>query len=110
MGGAAPQGFADGLIVDLSGTATAVTDHEMPAMGLVGRDATDKCVERLDAVDKTVHEEKLERPIDRRRRRASPFAVQFLENVIGAPRLMAAPNQLQHTTPERGQPHPLPFT
>ena len=41
-----------------------------------------------------------------RRRRPAPFPVKLLQQVIGAARLMAAPYQLQHPAPKRGQPHP----
>lgn len=78
-------------------------------MGLVGRHAADKGVKGLYSMDEAVQAQKFQRPIDRWRRRASPFPLQFLKDIIGATRLMTAPHQLQHTTPQRGQPHPLPF-
>ena len=65
-------------------------------MVAVGLWAADEGVEGFEAVDQAVLHQEIEGAVDRRRRRAAAVALQLLEQLIGADRRMAAPDQLQH--------------
>lgn len=57
-------------------------------------------------MDEVRFDQELERPIDRRRRSSSPFAVEAIQNLIGSRRLVAIPDQLENTSPQPSQAEP----
>ena len=60
-------------------------------------------IEAVDPVDQTFAAEKLQRPIDRGRRHAPAVLGQLIEDLIGADRRMAAPDQLEYPASQLGQ-------
>ncbi len=97
-------------IADFRRTATGPADQELP--GVVGCRlvASDEGVEALDTMDQTVFEQELQGPVDGRRCGASAFALQHVENVVGAHRLVAAPYQFQYPLTQLRQSDATPGT
>jgi hypothetical protein len=66
--------------------------------------AADEGVARFDAVDQALLDEELERAIDRGRLGAAAVGAQGLQELKGADRGMALPDQFQHPPADIGQP------
>ena len=81
-------------------------DEELTGVRRAWPRAADIGVSRLDAVNETVFEQELQRPIDRRRRDRTPAPAppQAVENLIRPDRLVTAPNEFEHTAALFGQP------
>jgi len=87
FGGAAQHG-GNGGVVELGGGAAAAADEELAHMRPFRPRAADIGVERFDAVDEAVLDEKIERAVDRGRRGAGMRAAQRLEHGVSADRLV----------------------
>ena len=72
-------------------------------MSLVGLGAADEGVAGFDAVDEALRDEELEGAVDGRRLRADAGLAQGIEDLIGADRLVAAPDELEHAASNLGQ-------
>ena len=70
-------------------------------MRLAGMAAADEGVHALDAVDQAVLDQEVERAIDGGRRRAEVLVAQLVEQRIGADRLVARPDELEHAAAQR---------
>ncbi len=70
-------------------------------MRLARMAAADEGIHALDAVDQPVLDQKIERPVDGGRRRAQILVAQFVEQRIGADRLVTRPHQLEHAPAQR---------
>ncbi len=83
-------------------------NEELPLVHMPGMAAADKGVERGDAVHQAVFQEEIQRPVDGGRRgTAAVFLAQHAEDVVGAQRPVALPDQLQHTLAQGSQAQPL---
>jgi len=102
--GAVGDGAVQLRIVDFSQGLAGGTDQELAGMGLPGADTAGEGVQRGEAVDQSLPLEKLEGPVDRRRRRPAPTLPELFQQRVGADRLVAAPDQFQHLAPQRRQP------
>ena len=83
------------------GVAAVGADQEEAAVGLAGMVAADKGIHALDTVDQAVLDQEVERPVDRRRRRAEFLAAQAVEQGVGADRLVPGPDQFENPPPQR---------
>ena len=86
---------ADPVIVEFDGVAALAAHQELAGMGVVGVRAADIGVQALDPVDKTLLDQKIERPIDRERCDAFALDRHVVENGISAARTMPAPYQFK---------------
>ncbi len=93
----------DGGIVELCHRAAIRTDKELAAMPARRIAAPDEGVQRLDPVDQLMIAQEIQRPVDGGGRYPVAFATQPVENVVGADRTMAGPDQLQHPAAQRRQ-------
>jgi zinc transport system substrate-binding protein len=109
--GTGDYGLADHRLLQLDGRVALAADQELALVGKLRLIAADEGVERGNAVDQAVFQEKIQRTVDRRRRRATTvFFAQHGEDVIGAQRLVALPDQLQHPFAQGGQAQTLART
>ena len=65
--------------------------------------ATDVGVLRTDAMDQALGEQEIQRPVNGRRRWPPAVTCQLLEDLVGAARTMAAPDQFEYPAPSWGQ-------
>ena len=95
-------GFDLGVIQLRSLTATA-TDEELRSMVKSRMVATDKGIQRIDAMDEPVPEEEIEGAVHCRWRRFVSVQGQLLQKIVGAHRSMIGPDQLQDPAAQLGQ-------
>ena len=60
-------------------------------------------IQALNAVDKSMLHEKIQRSVNGRRRSQFVFGLDLIQKVIGAHRFVATPNEFQDALAERGQ-------
>ena len=65
--------------------------------------AGEEGIAALDPVDEAVLHQKIERAVDRDRRRPRHRFGEFVDHLIGAERAVARQQRLQHLTPDRGE-------
>src|SRR5439155_14795390 len=92
----------DGLVVQLLGQPAVAADHELALMRVIGIETCDEGVERFDAMDEFLSEEKIDRAIDRRRHR---LAGELSEQPVGADRLPGFEDQREDPATRLGQAH-----
>ena len=63
--------------------------------------ATDEGIHRSQPVDKALLQQEIERAIDRGRRRPEILGAELVEERVGADRLVARPDEFQHTAAQR---------
>ncbi len=90
-------------IIDLGGVTAILTDQELTNVIMAGMLAPDIGLEGFDLMHQTMGLQKLQRPIHRRRRDRAFIRRQGRENIIGADRHMAFPDDLQHPAALTGQ-------
>src|SRR5689334_20754151 len=61
------QALDDPVIADFLGHAAIFADHKLALMRVLDVGAGDECARGLDLMDQLVREQKIERPVDRRR-------------------------------------------
>ena len=89
--------------------ATAA-DQKLTLVTVLRTGATDEGVQGRNPVHQPLLQEKVQRAVDRWRRRSSAILPrQGIENVVGAERLVAGPDQLQHPLAQRGEAHTGPL-
>ncbi len=71
-------------------------DQELAAVFIAGVSAAGVGVEAFDAVNETMFQQKIQRPVDRGRRAVKAFCAQLFQNSVGPHRFVAVPYQLQH--------------
>ena len=74
-------------------------------MAVVGLRAADEGVEAVDSMDQALGHQELEGAVHRWRLRRAHRIAERREQIIGLDRPMAAPDQLQHPAPQRGEPN-----
>jgi len=102
--GTGDYGLADHRLLQLDGRMALAADQELALVGKLRLIAADEGVERGNAVDQAVFQKEIQCTVDRRWRRATTvFLAQYGEDVIGAQRLVALPDQFQHPFAQGGQ-------
>src|SRR6185437_16118457 len=86
----------DGVIMQFLRRAAIAADDELALMRMAGIETGDEGIERFDAVDEFLLEEKIDGAIDRRRHR---MATQPPQQPIGADRLTRFENELEDAAP-----------
>src|SRR5690606_20989692 len=95
-------------VFQLDGGVAAAADQELPLVWMFRMAAADEGVERSDAMDQAVLQQEIQRPVHRGRRSAAAILLaQYGQDVIGAQRLVALPDQLQHALAQCGEAHAL---
>src|SRR5262245_18937149 len=108
FGGAAANRPLDPAVVQFSRRTAAAADEKLADMVAVRMHASDEGIEASDAVDQTVRDQKVQCAVNRGRCHATALTPEALENRIGADRLVAAPDQLQHAPSPFGEPRAAP--
>lgn len=95
---------ADAERVGLHNRPASLADKEARVVRLVVAEARDEGVERTDAVNKSVLDEKIQRAIDGRRRGGFvAFVSKFVENFICADGRMIGANEFENAPPRWGK-------
>ena len=95
------RNVAAGRLAD--GTAALADQEHDEIVAAVIMHAGDEGVAALDAVDEAVVAQKIERAVDRDRRRA-PMPGEALDDLVGAERAVAVQQRLEHLAAHRGEP------
>ena len=94
---------SDQWIVDLGDGPALAADQQLGTVIALPVRTTDKGIEGLDAVYESGLNEKIQRPVDCRRRRLLTIATQFIEYVVGLDRLVPTPDDLKYPVSDAGQ-------
>ena len=94
------------LVVDLGRIAAIAANEKVGLVGQARLGTADIGVEPIDPVDQPFAAEEFQRAVDRRRRHAPPARRQLVEDLVGADRRVAAPDQLQDPLAQLGEPGP----
>jgi len=97
---------AEAGVVQLDDRLAFIADQELALMRFGGVEATDEGAERLEPVNEVVFEQKIERPVDRRRRRVGLLGLELIEQIVGLDRPVGFEHQLEHPPPRRRQTQP----
>jgi hypothetical protein len=104
------QRVGDVVVFDFNDVAALRADQELGCVIMTGRmivgpfvDAADKRRQPFHAVDEAVGHQKIQRPIDRGRRRRSAQRPEAVEQFVGAGGLRGVEDQTKYVTPQRGQ-------
>lgn len=92
----AGDGAAHLWVIQLGYLVAVGTDQKLAGVFLAGMGAAGVGVEAFDTVDQAVFEQELQGAVDCRWRTVEPLCAHLFEQCVGADRLMAAPDQLQH--------------
>lgn len=96
--------LVQGLTFQLYRAAAFLAQQKMIVMPFVGSGAPDKGIQATDPVDQALLQEKIQGPVDRRRRHPpGRLGAQFVHQGIGPQRFVILPDQLQHLLTQRGQ-------
>ena len=95
-------------IVEFRCDAARSANQKLAGMDRLGTGAADEGTLRLDAVNETLLQEEVERPVNRRRRRRPAAAAKASQNLIGADRLMASPDEFENAPSRFRQRQPAP--
>src|SRR5690606_30259667 len=102
----ARRGF-DGLIEFRHGQfqdrAALSADQKSTAMMFTGMGTADEGVERGNPVNQAMLKQKVQGPVDRRRRGVVSIRGQLGQDIVGAQRLVGLPDKLQYPFPDRRQ-------
>jgi len=101
--GAANNQVANPLVIQLSHRAAMATDQELASVRIVGIRATDKRIKRIQSMDEIGLYQEIERPVYGGRRGITAIVFECRQNLVGAYRFMAVPNELQDATTLGGQ-------
>ncbi len=66
-------------------------------MGAARNGATNKSINRVQAVDQIRLDEKIKRPVDRRWRRLPAIPIEAVQNIVCADRLVTVPDEFEDT-------------
>src|SRR6218665_2543810 len=100
-------GFVDGIpqpggISNLFGIAAGLAEQEVTGVGGARMRAAYKGITGGNAMNQLLLQQEVQRAVHRRRCRLVPFGRELIEQLIGAQRTVAVPDQLQHT-PAQGR-------
>lgn len=100
----ATKGGSNFRVIDLGDVLALATDEELGEVPEVGPVATDEGVERIDPVDQARVQQEFQRPVDRGWSRSPAVPGKLGQQLVGAHRIMLAPDELQDPAPQRRQP------
>ena len=93
----------DLLIADFERARTTITDKKWHLMRLTGVVATNERVDRFELVNEAMLKQKIQRAIDRRRRRETRTVLETIKQVIGLDRNRRFSNQFEDAQSNRGE-------
>ena len=99
----AVEGRRNRGVVELGDLAAATADQEEGAMRRLGCLAADEGVEALDTMHQPLGHQEVERAVDRGWGDGAPLAAEQLQQLIGADRCVAAPDELEHPPTQLGE-------
>ena len=101
-------------ILDLGRLPTAPADQKlrrmvMPIRMFMRINTSNKRAQPLNPMHEPLRQQKLQRPINRRRRRSPTMPPQPLQQIISPSRRLGIQHQAKHQPPQLGQPRPAPL-
>lgn len=103
LGGLIADGPLDGPAVQFVDPAAGAADQELPVVVTLRLDAADEHVARGQPMNQPLFEQKVQRPVDRRRCAATPVGAQHVENRVGTQRLVVVEDDFQHSATQGSQ-------
>ena len=98
------QACHDFVVLNLFGRAAVFTDYELALMRVLGIATRDKRIGGFDPVDQLVHEQKVERTVNRGGTELTALLLEFREQSVGFCRLVGSQDQLENPPAHRRQP------
>ena len=97
-------------VVHFRDCAAVLADQELTDMPPVWFSATDKGIQRFDAMHQALVLKEFQGAVYGRRRRPPPLTAQSVEEVVGLDRFVTVPDQLKHPPAQIRQPVATPLT
>lgn len=99
------------VVLQLGDPLAVAADQKLRGGSMPGMHAGDKGIFTFDPVHKSFGKQKIERPVNYRRRNffLRMKSIQLPEDIVGAHRLMAGEQDFQDLSPSRGQAQLAPF-